>query len=133
MQHRGAPPYPNAYLEGIRLFNAGRYYETHEVLEEIWRTCAQESHERLFYQALIQIAAACLHRERGRWRPALLQYGRAMDKLGRITAAHFLGMDLEALREVLRATFEPLRDDPVPPLPAPTPWQVSDPVADRAP
>jgi uncharacterized protein len=129
MKHRGVPPYPDAYLQGVRLFNAGSYYEAHEVLEEIWRTCAKESPERLFYQALIQIAAACLHRERGRWNPALLQYGRAMDKLGRIAKAHFLGMDLEELKDVLRATFEPLKADPAPPLPAPTPWRVVDPAS----
>jgi hypothetical protein len=133
MEQRGVPPYPDAYLEGVRLFNAGRYYDAHEVLEEIWRTCAKESPERLFYQALIQIAAACLHREHGRWRPALLQYGRAMGKLERITAARFLGMDLAGLQEVLRTTFEPLRDDPPLPLPAPVPWQVADPATDGTP
>ncbi|HEX9592720.1 MAG TPA: DUF309 domain-containing protein [bacterium] len=133
MEHRGVPPYPDAYLEGIRLFNAGSYYEAHEVLEGIWRACAKESPERLFYQALIQIAAACLHRERGRWHPALLQYGRAMDKLERIAKAHFLGMDLAGLKEVLRTTFEPLRDDPAPPLLPPTPWRVADPAPSGAP
>jgi hypothetical protein len=133
MEHPGLPPYLDAYLEGVRLFNAGHYYDAHEVLEELWRTCAKESPERLFYQALIQIAAACLHRERGRWRPALLQYGRAMDKLARITSAHFLGMDLAGLKAVLRATFEPLRDDPALPLPAPPPWRLTDPTAGAAP
>ncbi|MGD2063790.1 MAG: DUF309 domain-containing protein [Nitrospirota bacterium] len=133
MGHRGVPPYPDAYLEGIRLFNVGSYYDAHEVLEEIWRTCAKESPERLFYQALIQVAAACLHRERGRWRPALLQYARAIDKLDRIGMDRFLGMDLEGLKAVLRSTFEPLRDEP-PPIPAgPIPWRLAEPVPGDAP
>jgi predicted metal-dependent hydrolase len=127
MDNTPPPPYPDAYLEGVHLFNTGRYYEAHEALEEVWRECAKESRERLFYQALIQIAAACLHRERGRWRPALLQYGRAVEKLARVAATEVLGMDLVALRAEIDATFAPLTADPEPPLPDPTPWRVAPP------
>lgn len=125
MDNTSPPPYPAAYLEGVHLFNTGRYYEAHEALEQVWRECAKESRERLFYQALIQIAAACLHRERGRWRPALLQYGRAVEKLDRVAATELLGMDLVTLRSEIHATFAPLTADPQPPLPDPPPWHVT--------
>jgi predicted metal-dependent hydrolase len=123
------PPYPDAYLEGVQLFNAGRYYEAHEALEQVWRACPKESRERLFYQALIQIAAACLHRARGRWRPALLQYHRAIEKLDRVATTELLGMDLAGLRADIHATFAPLTADPQPPLPDPAPWLVALPPA----
>jgi predicted metal-dependent hydrolase len=122
-----APRFSDAYLQGVELFNAGRYYEAHEALEEIWRTCPRDSQERLFYQALIQIAAACLHRARGRWRPALRQYARATDKLARITARHFLGMNVAELRNDLDTTFADLTAASVTPLCPPPPWQVRDP------
>ena len=129
MQRSALPPYPAGYLAGVRLFNSGHYYEAHEALEEVWRGCAKGSPERLFYQALIQIAAACLHRRRGRWRPALLQYGRAMEKLDRLVQPVLLGMDLDALRTAAHATFTPITTNPQPPLPEPAPWQVAPPPA----
>ena len=43
--------------EGLRLFNAGRYFESHESLEDFYLT-ADEEH-RAFVEGLIQLAAAC--------------------------------------------------------------------------
>ena len=43
--------------EGIRLFNAGRYFDSHESLEDFY-TRAEEEH-RPFLEGLIQLAAAC--------------------------------------------------------------------------
>jgi predicted metal-dependent hydrolase len=42
--------------EGIRLFNAGRYFESHEALEEFYQR-AEETHKP-FLEALVQSAAA---------------------------------------------------------------------------
>lgn len=42
--------------EGIRLFNAGRYFESHEALEELYQR-TEETHKP-FIEALIQLAAA---------------------------------------------------------------------------
>lgn len=43
--------------EGIRLFNAGRYFESHESLEDFYlRT---EERHKPFLEGLIQLAAAC--------------------------------------------------------------------------
>ncbi len=43
--------------EGIRLFNAGRYFESHESLEEFYLQ-TEEKHKP-FLEGLIQLAAAC--------------------------------------------------------------------------
>jgi predicted metal-dependent hydrolase len=51
--------YPEQYLEGLRLFNAEEFFESHEVLEELWAETQDE--RRKFYQGLIQAAVALLH------------------------------------------------------------------------
>ena len=51
--------YPAQYLEGVRLFNAEDFFESHEVLEELWCECQDE--RKKFYQGLIQAAVALLH------------------------------------------------------------------------
>lgn len=106
-------PLPASYLEGIRLFNEGRYWDAHEVWEEIWAPLPKDSDERLFYQGLIQIAAALLHRERARTnrersgRAALRCYRSGMEKLAGLPD-RFLGMDLSTLRTETARCFEPL-------------------------
>ncbi len=42
--------------EGIRLFNAGRYFDSHEVLEEFYLRA--EKQDKPFVEGLIQLAAA---------------------------------------------------------------------------
>src|SRR6266404_4818715 len=44
---------------GIDLFNAGRFYEAHEVLEDVWRESIGE--RKLFLQALVQLAVGFHH------------------------------------------------------------------------
>lgn len=112
--------FPPAYLEGVRLFNAGLFYEAHEVLEEVWRERPKGSPERIFYQALIQIAAAYLHREKGRWRPALRQYERALEKLESLGNGTFLGLDLRDLKETLHTDFADAEE----PIPSPMQWHL---------
>lgn len=51
--------YPALYLEGLRLFNAEDFFESHEVLEELW--AETEDDDKKFYQGLIQVAVALLH------------------------------------------------------------------------
>lgn len=51
--------YHALYLEGIRLFNEEDFFESHEVLEELWSETQDE--RRKFYQGLIQAAVALLH------------------------------------------------------------------------
>lgn len=51
--------YPAQYLEGLRLFNEEDFFESHEVLEELWSETQDE--RKKFYQGLIQAAVALLH------------------------------------------------------------------------
>ena len=43
--------------EGIRLFNGGRYFESHEFLEEFYSSTEEE--HKPFLEGLIQLATAC--------------------------------------------------------------------------
>jgi len=58
-----APDLAAFVREGVRLYNAGRFWEAHEAWETVWR--AAPAAERAAWQGLIQAAAAMLHRERG--------------------------------------------------------------------
>lgn len=46
--------------EGIHLFNQQKYWECHEVLEDLWLEDRQDPH-RSIYWAVIQVAATCIH------------------------------------------------------------------------
>jgi uncharacterized protein len=52
-----------AFARGVELFNARRFFDAHEVWEEIWLPAT--GHEKRCLQALIQIAAAFHHHSRG--------------------------------------------------------------------
>lgn len=56
---------------GLRLLNAGFYWEAHEVLEPVWMNAAPNSVERAATQAVIQLANAALKRDMGKPRAAL--------------------------------------------------------------
>ncbi len=91
--------YPQEYLKGIDLFNASAYYEAHEAWEDIWREAQAE--ERLFYQGLIQTAAALLHYDRDNLRGVNLCMKNALAKLESLPAI-FMSLDLPAFMQQLR-------------------------------
>ncbi len=51
------------FRRGIALFNARKFFEAHEVWEELW--LLEPEPEKTFLQGLIQVAAACHHHSRG--------------------------------------------------------------------
>ena len=57
------------YLGYIRCFNEGLFYESHDVLEELWLGCRREPRGN-FYKGLIQFAGAFVHLQKDRLRPA---------------------------------------------------------------
>ena len=52
-----------ALQEGIRLFNARKFFEAHEALEALWLKSSGD--EKIFLHGLIQVAAAFHHLARG--------------------------------------------------------------------
>jgi uncharacterized protein len=65
--------------DGIRLFNDGRYFECHEVLEAEWTSA--RGPRRLFLQALIHVAVALYHHGRENHVGAIRQMRKALRKL----------------------------------------------------
>jgi predicted metal-dependent hydrolase len=69
-----APLHPRA-AEGLRLFNAGEYFEAHEALEDAWN--AEKKKVRDLYRGILQIAVVYLHIRRGNYNGAVKVYVRS--------------------------------------------------------
>ena len=69
-----APLHPQA-AEGLRLFNAGEYFEAHEALEDAWN--AEKGRVRELYRGILQTAVVYLHVTRGNYNGAIKVYGRS--------------------------------------------------------
>jgi predicted metal-dependent hydrolase len=63
---------------GIELFAAGRYHAAHGAFERAW---VRRGRDAPAIQGLIQVAAACVHLDRERLRPAERLLRRAREKL----------------------------------------------------
>jgi predicted metal-dependent hydrolase len=95
----GDPP-PEELLEGIRLFNAGEYFECHEVLEAIWK--AERDPIRYLYQGILQIGVGFYHWRRNNYRGAMLLLRDGIDKVRRF-APTCLGIDTQRLCDEAQA------------------------------
>ena len=108
MTECAAGPPPPLLVEGVRLFNAGRWFEAHEVLEDAWR--AEPGEVRRLYQGLLQVGVGLHHASRGNLRGALNLLDRGMAHLERFRP-RCLGLDVDALlrdsAEVRRTLAEP--------------------------
>jgi len=90
------------FEQGLALFNAGRFFECHEVWEEVWKRSS--GGEKLFYQGLIQAAVALLHAERGNMRGAASTWAKARQKLRPLPSEH-MGLALGEFRASLEEFF----------------------------
>ena len=91
------------WLEGIELFNAGRFFECHETWEDVWKL--SEGTEKNFYQGMIQIAVAILHAQRGNARGARSVWNKARNRLESMPA-DFMGLALGSLCIAMDAFIE---------------------------
>lgn len=100
--------YPREYLEGIRHFNAGRYFEAHEVWEEVWLRSSGET--KVFYQTLIQAAVGLHHFSRGNTRGAGGMYEAVNERLARLPDV-MMSVDLSDFGARWRSFFSSDSDD----------------------
>jgi predicted metal-dependent hydrolase len=95
------------FRAGLDEFRAARFFEAHEEWERLWMTRAGD--EKLFLQALIQLAAACVHLTRGNAGPGIRLLSLAGEKLVRFgddyagVRVDFLGRGIVTAQEQLRA------------------------------
>jgi hypothetical protein len=95
------------FLEGVRLFNAGAFFEAHEAWEDAWRDAAGV--DRSFLQGLIQCAVALEHYRRGNARGAATMARRYPPKF-RDVAARYWGVDVTAFLDGMRVALAPVAD-----------------------
>jgi predicted metal-dependent hydrolase len=72
--HCNEPLHPQA-AEGLRLFNAGEYFEAHEALEDAWNE--ESGKVRNLYRGILQIAVVYLHITRRNYNGAIKVYARS--------------------------------------------------------
>lgn len=93
----------HAYL---RLYRAGEFWESHEVLEGPWRESRDD-----FTQALILLASAWVHWQRGNAHGVQAQLAKTLDRLQGQPARRD-GFDVEALRLYCERTRQMVLDHP---------------------
>jgi sugar phosphate isomerase/epimerase/predicted metal-dependent hydrolase len=98
---------PPGLLEGIRLFNAGEYYDCHEAIEHEWH--AETRPIRRLYQGILQIGVGFLHAQRGNHTGALLLLADGIDKTAEF-APVCLGIDTGRLAAESQAALDRLRE-----------------------
>lgn len=99
MTEPGVPPSAGRFTAGIEHFNAGCFFEAHEIWEEIWTEEVGEW--KRFLQGLIQAAAACHKSEigvPGGARKLVESSLRILDEF----APDAYGLDLATFRAALR-------------------------------
>lgn len=91
----GAADPPPQLVAYVALYRAGRFFDAHEVLEEVWRRSPEPPMP--FLQGLIQWAVAFEHHRRGNAHGARVLLDRAWSRLGDAPDG-YLGLDLSAWR-----------------------------------
>ena len=112
-----SPEHLQKIREGIELFNEQKYWECHEVLEDLWIEDTQDS-ARYIYWAIIQVAAACIHYRdqnlvgaRGLAAKAREKFQKAREK-NALTDLVFQHLDWEELEQlVMRIPPNPELED----------------------
>jgi Domain of unknown function (DUF309) len=113
-----AGEYPVCYEQFFALFNAGEYFEAHDVLEYLWRECRDSN--AIFYKGLIQIAGGFVHLRRQFLRPEHPKDGKRLRPACRLLALgvsnivgfgpRHMGLDIKNLCAMCGATARGIED-----------------------
>jgi predicted metal-dependent hydrolase len=87
------------YLGYFECFNRQRYFEAHDVLEDLWLP-DRHGPDGNFYKALIQLAGAFVHLQKDRLRPSAALLTLAQTNLAGYPATH-QRLNLTAVRELI--------------------------------
>jgi predicted metal-dependent hydrolase len=101
--------YPEDYIAGIELYNAGEFHAAHDAWESRWMGEVGPA-EKLFLQAMIQSAVAFHHLEIGRPGAARRMYQMAKEKFARLGVRRFMSLDLEEYQSQLDRSLSWLLD-----------------------
>jgi len=92
--------------KGVTEFNAGKFFECHDTLEEIWQ--GTRGPARDFFQGLIQISVGFYHLRNGNLRGGQSQLEKGLKALQRY-GDRYAGMELENLRSEVGVWLERVR------------------------
>ena len=105
---KGSPQ--NYYAAYLQLWNAQKYYEAHDVIEQLWLVERNAELSR-FYQALIQAAGAFVHLQKNFQHPSHAKHSRRLPPATRLFELalenledlpnEFRALDLVRFRELL--------------------------------
>ncbi|HSU52575.1 MAG TPA: DUF309 domain-containing protein [Candidatus Dormibacteraeota bacterium] len=98
------------YLAYFALFNQQRFFEAHEVLEELWLP-ERKSLNGSFYKGLIQLAGAFVHLQKRRPQPAKSLLRLAQNNLRLYPEMH-LRLSQAKTRELIDRWLEALEKSP---------------------
>lgn len=98
-------PHYSGYFE---LFNRQKFYEAHDVLENIWLPDRHGANGN-FYKGLIQLAGAFVHLQKNRLRPAAALFKLAQANLEKYPRIHE-HLDLSAVQELIKNWLEGLEE-----------------------
>ena len=105
----------DGYRRGIELFNQRKFFDAHEVWEDVWRETIGP--RKKFLQGLIQVAVAFHHHSTGNVVGACSLMERGRRNLEKYPE-HFLGIRVEELRAALvRCRARMLSDGSLPEFP----------------
>lgn len=96
-----------ALAVAIDLWNQERFFEAHEVLEDVWNAAPDD--DRLFWQGLIQVAVGCCHHQRGNVAGTVAILRKAATKLADYPDVHH-GVDVEQLRVFAEGAAEAVEE-----------------------
>ena len=102
------------YLTFFQCWNQQRYYEAHDVLEQLWLN--SDTNDEQFFKGLIQAAGAFVHLQKHFEHPTHAKHGRRLQPAVRlfrlaernlsIFAPKHHGLDVTAVCELLRGTAD---------------------------
>ena len=75
------------YAGYFALFNAQKFYEAHDILEDLWLPDRHGANGN-FYKGLIQLAGAFVHLQKNRLRPSAALFQLAQTNLSRYPELH---------------------------------------------
>lgn len=82
----------SAFQHGLLYLNGGYYWEAHEMFEPVWMSLPEDSDEKRFVQALIQVANACLKHRMQRPKASLRLCTIAEGLLAGVAGTELLGV-----------------------------------------
>ena len=106
----GASGPKGPYVAYFFFFNRQQFYEAHDILESLWLT-ERKGPDNEFYKALIQLAGAFVHLQKGRMKPGAALFKLSGSYLEKYPARH-LGLNIAAVLRLIDAWVLRLQTSP---------------------